>query len=141
LSPLGFFGGGQGKSNWTDFDAVASALGLTPVELFQNLHNGKSLTGIATAQGEDIAAVQQAAQAAQTQAVKDAIDQAVKDGRITQDQANWMQHGIDKGWSHGFGGPGMDGRGFGGHRGGLYGNQQAAPGTQPNAQPSATPSM
>jgi hypothetical protein len=120
---------------------VASALGLKPVDLFQNLHDGKSLADIATAQGKDIAAVQQAAQAAQTQAAKDAINQAVKDGRLTQDQANWMLQGIDKGWSHGFGGPGMGGRGFGGHRGGMYPNQQAALGAQPNAQPSATPSM
>ncbi len=135
LGPLGFFGGGRGQSNWTEFDAVAKALNLTPTQLFDQLHSGKSLTDIATAQKVDITAVQQAAQSAEQQAMKDAINQAVKDGRITQAQADWMLQGIQNGWTHGFGGRGFGGR-FGGPR--MRGNGQPQ---APSTQPSATPSM
>jgi hypothetical protein len=143
IGPLGFFGGGRGQSNWTEFDAVAKALNLTPTQLFDQLHSGKSVTDIATAQKVDIATVQQAAQAAEQQAMKDSINQAVKDGRMTQAQADWLLQGIQNGYTRGFGGHGFEGRGGRGLRGnGLNGNgQQQAPSTQPSTQPSATPSM
>jgi hypothetical protein len=46
-------------------------------------------------------------QAAQTQSLRDRIAQAVEDGTITQEQADWLLEGIDRGWMggmrHGFG--------------------------------------
>jgi hypothetical protein len=98
----GFMGRG-----WTDFDAIAKALNLTPTQLFEQLHSGKTLEEIATAQGVDLQKVQDAAKAARLEAMKQAIQDAVKAGTITQDQADWMLKGLENGWGFGFG------RGFG----------------------------
>lgn len=110
---LGFgFKGGDTAT----FDAIAKALNLTPTQLFEQLHSGKTLTEIAQAQGVDIATVQAAANASRVQAMKDRIAAAVAAGTITQEQADWMLQGIEKGWyggGHGFGGRGH-GRGMGG---------------------------
>ena len=109
---FGFRGGGSAS-----FDAVAEALNLTPTQLFERLHAGKTLSEIATAQGVDLATVTAAASASRIQAMKDRIAAAVTAGTITQEQADWMLEGIEKGYS--FGGKGF---GFGGGRGrGLKG--------------------
>jgi len=102
---FGWAGGGQ----WTVFDTAAEALGLTPEGLFTELHAGKSLDEIAEAKGVDVQTVYDAMNAARAEAEKQAIQQAVEDGSISQEQANWMLQGLEKGWmgGHGFG------RGFG----------------------------
>ena len=108
--------GGFGGS-WAVFDAVAEALGLTPEQLFSELHSGKTLEAIAEEKGVDIQKVYEAAQAARVQQMKDAIRQAVEDGRMTQEQADWLLEGLEKGYfpmGQGFGfGRGLGlGRGF-----------------------------
>ena len=75
---FGFFGGGSTAL----FDAEAKALNLTPTQLFEQLHSGKTLTEIAQAQGVDLTKVQDAVKAARIQAMKDQINQAVKDGQV-----------------------------------------------------------
>lgn len=114
----GGFGGGifgwERTDQWLVFDAAAEALGLTPEELFTELHAGKSLEEIAEEQGVDIEAVQDAMNASRTEARRQAIEQAVEDGRITQEQADWMLEGLDKGYSLGGRGFGHGGRGPGG---------------------------
>ena len=128
---FGFFGGST-----AEFDAQAKALNLTPTQLFEQLHSGKTLSEIATAQGVDLAKVQAAAQAVEVQATKDNIAQAVKNGTMTQAQADWLLQGIDKGYIGGGRGFGLD-FGFGGpHRGGPRGGQ---PGNTTPTTP-ATPS-
>jgi hypothetical protein len=118
--PFGGRGGGRGGfgpiwghgDQWTTFDAVAKTLGLTPEELFAELHAGKTLEEIATEQGVEMTAVQDAMNAAQGEATRQAIEQAVKDGRMSQEQADWMLEGIEQGFlpmGHGFG------HGWGGH--------------------------
>jgi len=92
----GFGPGGCGS--WDNFDAMATALNLTPTKLFEELHSGKTLDEIAKAQGVDLAKVQEAANAARVQAMKDAIAQAVKDGKMTQEQADWLLQGLEKGY-------------------------------------------
>ena len=56
------------------------ALNLTPTQLFEALHSGKTLDEIAKTQGVDLAKVQEAANTARTQAMKDKVAQAVKHG-------------------------------------------------------------
>lgn len=133
---LGFGFGGS----WATYDAVADALGLAPVELFTELHSGKTLSEIATAKGVDLQKVQDAANAARVAEQKAAIEQAVKDGTLTQAQADWMLQGIAQGWmpmgrgghGRGMGGPGM----FGGNA-----QSGSAPSTSPSGNtPSVTPS-
>ena len=117
-----FFGGSTAA-----FDAQAKALNLTPTQLFEQLHSGKTLDEIATAQSVDVAAVQEAVKAVQAQAAKDRIAQAVKDGSMTQDQADWLLVGLEKGHTDcGFGG----GRMIGGMGPGPRGGAPGAPGAQ-----------
>jgi len=100
----GMFGGGR----WTVFDTIADALGLTPNELFTESHDeGKSVSEIAEEQGVDLDAVHDAVQAKRDEARREAIQQAVEDGRITQEQADWMLEGMEQGYGLGFGGRGM----------------------------------
>lgn len=146
-----FFGGGA--NNWSAFDTVAKTLKLTPDELFQQLHGGKTLAQIAQAQGVDLSAVQTALQTARTDEMRAAINAAVQAGKITQDQANWLLQGLDKGYlgKGGMGpgmmapgvGPGMMGPGAAGKfhgfgRGGMRGNTTPAQPNQPQAQPTPT---
>jgi hypothetical protein len=104
---LGFRGG-----SWKMFDVQAEALGLTPEELFAELHAGKSLADIAEARGVDLEAVREAIEAARAEGMKEAIRQKVEEGRLSQDQADWMLKGLELGFMpgrRGFG-HGMRGR-------------------------------
>jgi hypothetical protein len=105
----GMFGGFGGQ--WTTFDTVADTLGLTPVELFIELHGGKTLEEVAEAQGVEMEAVQDALKAAHEAAMRQRIEQAVEDGKMSQEQADWMLQGLEQGY-------GPMGRGFGHGRGG-----------------------
>jgi hypothetical protein len=118
---FGFRGG-----SWEMFDAQAEALGLTPEELFVELHGGKSLTDIAEARGVDLEDVQDAMEAARAEAMKEAIRQAVEDGRFSQAQADWLLEGQELGFMPG-------GRGFGRGMRGPFG------GHAPMGPPSAAP--
>jgi len=101
----GGFGWARG-GDWTMFDTAAEALGLTPEEFFAELHAGKTLDEIAEAKGVDVQTVYDAINAARAEAQKQAIQQAVEDGSMTQEQADWMLEGLEKGFFPG-------GRGFG----------------------------
>ncbi len=132
------FGFGFRGGDTVTFDAVAKALNLTPTQLFEQLHAGKTLSEIAAAQGVDMSAVQAAVNASRIQAMKDEIAQAVKDGKITQEQADWLLQGLDKGYffgGHGFG-FGFGGRGHG--RGMLPGLRGFGNGTQQQPAPSTS---
>jgi len=105
----GMFGGFGGQ--WTMFDTMADALGLTPEELFSELHAGKTLDEVAEAQGVEMEALQDALKVAQEDAMRQRIEQAVEDGTLSQEQADWMLEGLEKGFA-------PMGRGFGHGRGG-----------------------
>jgi hypothetical protein len=105
---MGGFGG-----QWTKFDTMADALGLTPVELFTELHGGKTLEEVAEEQGVEMEALQETMQASREDAMRQRIEQAVEDGTISQEQADWMLEGLESGY-------GPMGRGFGRGRGGRF---------------------
>jgi hypothetical protein len=110
-----FFGGGRfggglldrfGGGSWTTmFDAVAEALGLDPTGLFTELHEGKSLAEIAEEQGVELEKVREAVEAERVKARKEAIEQAVEDGRLSEEQGEWMLEGLEEGYI-------LGGRGF-----------------------------
>jgi hypothetical protein len=128
---LDLWGGGSTAT----FDAAAKALNLTPTQLFDQLHSGKTLAEVAQAQGVDLQTVQNAITAARTQAMKDAINQAVQNGRMTQAQADWLIQGLDNGYlGKGIAGFGFDHFGFMG-RGGM----RSFPGRAPMRIPRNTP--
>ena len=99
---VGFGCGGRGfglwGGDWSLFDTTAEVLGLTPEELFGELHGGKTLADVA---GDDLEKVQEAMQAARAEGMQEAIQQAVEDGRITQERAEWMLKGQELGFMHG----------------------------------------
>jgi len=123
------WGLGFGGRSWAVFDAAAEVLGLTPGGLFSELHGGKSLADVAEAQGKELEAVQEAMGAARAEAMKEAIEQAVEDGHLTQEQADWMLEGLEKGFMPRRGGLG---RRMKGHFG------DSAPMRAPSAAPSSS---
>jgi hypothetical protein len=132
--PHGRGGGmGWGMGSQVELEAAAKALGMTADELKTQLWGGKTLADLAEEKGIDLADVQAAIEAAQEAAMRENIAQAVEDGTITQEHADWLLEGLEKGFltdgfglGHGFGG-GFHGRGF------QFFNQ-------PDSAPQATPS-
>jgi hypothetical protein len=129
------------------FDLVAQKLGMTPTELFDALHSGKTLSQIATEKGVDLATIETALNANRVTEMKAQLAQAVKDGTMTQAEADWWTTGIDKGWVNGgrggfgmMGGPGGGRHGRGGDFGFGRGNGTTAPGTGTTPTTPTTPS-
>lgn len=118
-------GGGRGLGE-TELAAAANALGMTTDEVSTALAGGKTLADLATTAGVDIADVQAAIQAAHEVEMRANIEAGVADGSISQEKADWLLEGLDKGF---LSGPG--GFGFGGPRGDKPGG--------PKNQPAVTP--
>jgi hypothetical protein len=117
-TPTAWPGGHRGWGMWecgarTAFDAAAEALGLSPQQLFTELHGGKTLQQVVEAEGVGLETVQEALNTAREEARKAAIQQAVEDGTLTQQQADWLLEGLELGFGPFGGGPG----GFRGHLG------------------------
>ena len=119
-----------------EMEAAAQALNMTTDELSTALQSGKTLEQIATDQGVDFAKVQTAIQEAHKTELRDRIQQALTDGTITQENADWLLEGLDKGF---IGVPGAFGFGFDGPRGdhGFGTGPQQTPQQTPQIQPSS----
>lgn len=126
--------GGRGLGQ-TELEAAAKVLGMTTDELSTALQNGQTLEEIATAKGADIADVQKAIQAIHREEMRAQIEQAVTDGMLTQDKADWLLEGLDKGYLDG---PGF---GFGFGRGGPGGMGQLPADNPPAGQSTPTTSQ
>jgi hypothetical protein len=131
------FGFGRGVGGQAGLEAAAELLGMTADELSTQLWGGRTLADLADKAGVDLQtlrdAVETANLAAMEAAMRDAIEQALENDYITQEQADWLLEGLDKGFfpmGRGFGfGHGMKG-GFGRMRGGFGGSvPQRAPST------------
>jgi hypothetical protein len=82
----------------------AQKLGISADELNQRLTNSETMAQIAIAQGKSLTEFQALMTVVRTLA----IDQAIKDGKLTQEQADWMKQ-----WGGGtMAGSGMGGRGM-----------------------------
>lgn len=116
----------------TELAAAAKALGMTTDELTTAMQSGTTLAQLATDKGVDLQKVQDAISAAHKEEMRTQINQAVTDGTMTQDKANWLLEGLDKGYldgGPGFGFGGRHGHGFG------FGNPPAqTPSTPPTQQ-------
>lgn len=137
--PTGTFGGrgdprgGRGLGT-AELEAAAEVLGMTADELKSALQSGQTLEEIATEKGVDIADVQAAIQAVHSEEMRAQILQAVEDGTMTQDKADWLLEGLDKGYLDG--GPGFGlGFGRGGHGGPNGMNQPPTDTAIPTAAP------
>src|SRR5215212_3587570 len=102
-------GGGRGLGQ-VELEAAAKVLNMSADELSTALQSGKTLEQVATDANVDIAKVQEAIQAAHATEMRTRIQQAVTDGTITQENADWLLEGFDKGFigvpgAFGLGGP------------------------------------
>ena len=129
--------GGRGFLGGPGLEAAAKALGMTTDELTTALQSGKTLEQIAQEKGVDFQTVQDAIQAAHATELRARIQQALDDGTITQENADWLFEGLDKGF---IGGPGGFGFGFGGHHGPGFGQGPNQSPTAPTAQPTQSSS-
>lgn len=119
-------GGGRGLGQ-PELEAAAKVLGITTDELSTALKDGKTLADLATAADVDLQDVQDAISAAHAVEMRARIAASLADETITQEKADWLLEGIDKGY--------LNGPGFG--LGGPHGNRpnkQPAPSTQPANQ-------
>jgi len=115
--PLHGRGPGDGRGLGTaELEAAAKVLDMTADELSTELESGKTLQDVADEAGADIEEVRAAIQAVHAVEMRDRIAQAVEDGTLTQENADWLLEGLDKGF---IGVPGAFG--FGGPRGGGHG--------------------
>jgi hypothetical protein len=117
-------GGGHGLG-LVGLQATAEALDMTTDELITALRSGKTLEQLAEEAGVDLQNVQDAIQAAHEEELRTRIEQAVSDGTMTQEKADWLLEGLEKGFLDG---PGF-GFGFGPHEFGPRPDQ--APTAQP----------
>ena len=113
--------GGFSEAFWNRFDGVAEALGLDPEQLFSRLHDGETVADVAEDLGVNLEDVRGALEDARAEQREDAIQQALEDGRITEEQAEWMLEGIEKGFLPR--GGGFDERRGMGHSGGGRGGR------------------
>ena len=94
-------------------EAVANVLDMSTDDLSTALQDGKTLQELADAAGVDMQAVKDALNTVHQTEMRDRIAQAVADGTMTQEKADWLLEGLDKGFLDG---PGFGfGPGFGGH--------------------------
>ena len=127
-SPGGPGGPGTGRGlGQAELEAAAKVLGMTADEVSTALQSGKTLQDLADEAGVAIEDVQAAIQAVHVTELRERIAQAVEDGTITQENADWLLEGLDKGY---IGVPGAFG--FGGRHG---------PGPKLNETPSAQPTQ
>lgn len=107
----GRFGlGGLGKdTSQPGLEAAAKALNLSVDEMSLQMWGGRSLADLAKKQGVELEDVQAAIEAARKEAMRAQIAAAVADGKLTQEQADWMLKGMDEGYTMGRGMPGMSG--------------------------------
>lgn len=115
-------GGGRGFGlGDAELEAAAKVLGMTVDEVKAALQDGKTLQDLAEEADVDIADVHAAIQAVHVTEMRERIAQAVEDGTMTQEKADWLNEGLDKGFLGGGDGFGL---GFGGPRGrgGGFGN-------------------
>ena len=97
-------GGGRGLGE-AELAAAAEALNMTTAELTTALQAGTTLEQLAEEAGVDLQDVREAVQAVRETELRARIGQAVADGTMTQENADWLLEGLDKGF--------LDGPGFG----------------------------
>ena len=123
-------GGGPGGGRGLGLEGLqiaAEALNMTTDELITALRSGKTLEELAEEAGVELQDVQDAIQAARATDMRERIQQALDDGMITQEHADWLLEGLEKGFIGGQGGFGL-----GGPHGPGFG---PAPDQAPTAQP------
>ena len=101
--------GGRGLDG-AALEAVADVLDMSTEDVTAALEDGQTLQDLADEAGVDMQEVFDAMNAVRAESIREHIAQAVEDGTMTQEKADWLLEGLDKGYLDG---PGF-GHGFGG---------------------------
>jgi transcriptional regulator with XRE-family HTH domain len=112
----------------TGLQAAAEILGMSLDELQLQMWGGRTLEALAERAGVEPSTVTDAVKAAQQEAMRERLAEAVAAGRMTQEQADWLLQGMEKGYAPGGRGLPSRGRpGMGGMRCGPMGGKGAQP--------------
>ncbi len=104
-------GGGRGLQG-AGLEAVAEVLNMSTDELTAALEGGKTIQELADETGVDMQAIKDALSVVRETNMRERLVQAVEEGTMTQEKADWLLEGLDKGFLG-------DGPGFGSGRGGF----------------------
>jgi len=104
---------GEHRLEGAALEAVAGVLDMSTDDLSAALESGQTLQDLADEAGVDIQEIKDALNAVRAESMREGIAQAVEDGMMTQEKADWLLEGLDKGF--------LDGPGFGFSRGGHPG--------------------
>jgi hypothetical protein len=97
--------GGRGLDG-AALEAVAGVLDMSTDDLSAALQSGKTLQELADQAGVDMQDIKDVLGVLRTESMRERIAQGLKDGSLTQDHADWLLEGLEKGY--------LDGPGFGG---------------------------
>ena len=103
--------GGRGLDSGA-LEAIADVLDMSTDDLSAALEDGQPLAELAEEAGVDMQEIFDAMSALREEAMRERIAQAVEDGTMTQEQADWMLEGLDKGFFFNRGGIGRGGGKF-----------------------------
>lgn len=94
-------------------DAIAGVLNMEPDEVTAALEDGKTLQDLAEEANVDMQEIKDALDTVREEAMRERINQALEDETITQEHADWLLEGLEKGFMKGprFGFGGRPGRG------------------------------
>lgn len=107
--------GGRGLEG-AGLEAAAEVLGMSADELSAALKDGQKLNELAEEAGVEMQEIFDALSAVKEESMRERIAQAVEDGTMSQEKADWLLEGLDKGF---LGGKGF---GFGGRDRGKFQN-------------------
>lgn len=82
-------------------EAVANVLDMSTDDLSAALEDGQTLQDLADAAGVDMQEIKDALNTVREENMREGIAQAVEDGTMTQEKADWLLEGLDKGFLDG----------------------------------------
>ncbi len=101
---------GKRSLDGAGLEAVADVLNMSTEDLSAALKDGNTLQELAEEAGVDMQEIFDAMSSVREESMREHIAQAVEDGTMTQEKADWLLEGLDKGF--------LGGKGFGFGRGG-----------------------
>lgn len=88
-----------GRLDGEGLEVIADLLGMTPDEVTTAIKDeGKTLQELADEAGVEMEEIKEALNALRNEAFRDRIQTALDDGDLTQDEADWLLEGLDKGY-------------------------------------------
>ena len=92
--------GGRGLDG-AGLEAVADVLNMSTDDLSAALKDGQSMQELADEAGVDMQEIMDSLGAVREETMRERIAQAVEDGSMTQEKADWLLEGLDKGFLNG----------------------------------------